>query len=308
MRHLLIPNCCLSLFLLLIGNKTLKRVRWFRHSTTAGMSYAWTLLLLTTASVAVHGLLLGLPMPSQEIADEPESLPLNPTRVMDVAVLPPTTQANEEADEEPQPAAIKPEESVRRSPQPPQTPTAPVASEPEPLPETDPTAPSDAADTALDTSDEEGDPLDGLPIDQGSGALTEHTTNEPLSLEEQLQDLNAYQYDGRKSLGFLEANTELLQWGVGDQTLPSKVEPLEVPYRLADQCLDTAPELGLLVVVLNPDGTIARGPEVISSTGYGVLDEQAKAIVTEQAYPFPERDQTRAYSVEVKVIYPDSCP
>jgi hypothetical protein len=126
-------------------------------------------------------------------------------------------------------------------------------------------------------------------------------------LAEQLQDPSAYQYDTRKSLDEAAAVTELLNWVAPGQTYPAKATPLELPYRLGDTCLDTPPLVGLMMVVLDREGAVVRGPEMISSTGYAVLDEQALAQVQAGVYTFPSDETSKAYSVDVIVQYPATC-
>jgi hypothetical protein len=145
-----------------------------------------------------------------------------------------------------------------------------------------------------------------MPIAPGSSDLTESELPIP-PLAEQLQDPTAYDYDGRKSLGLLAASQALQNWKGEGQSLPAKLAPMELPYQLGDHCLDTAPTLGLLVVLVAPDGTFLKGPEVISSTGYTVLDDQAKALVEAGDYSLPQDDNVKAYSVEINVLYPETC-
>jgi hypothetical protein len=109
-------------------------------------------------------------------------------------------------------------------------------------------------------------------------------------------------------LGFGEVSTKLLGWATTTgQTLPSKVEPLAVPYPLDQHCLAQPPVPGVLVVVMAADDTILQGPEVVSSTGYAVLDEKAKEDVRAGKITFPDRDQAKAYSMEITVQYPIDC-
>ncbi|NER85242.1 MAG: hypothetical protein F6K42_38220 [Leptolyngbya sp. SIO1D8] len=80
-----------------------------------------------------------------------------------------------------------------------------------------------------------------------------------------------------------------------------------MPYLLGDECLDSAPVSGVLVLVMEPDNTIQQGPEILSSTGYEILDEKAKEMVETGEYQLPNRDQAKGYSLEVRVLYPESC-
>jgi len=285
----------------------------------SGKSHAWTLTGLTALSIALHGIVLGLPITESDQAELPTSSPppAEEGAVMDVAILP-SESLSLPAVEEP-PADQTPSKPPREPVQPP---AAPVARSQPAVPPTPVTSPSPTADvTDLDPTTEpevepnpeplpresSDDPVAELPDEPGSSEITEPALPAPPTLAEQLRDPAAYQYDGNKSLGFLEVTQTLQNWVPDGQPLPSKVDTLELPYQLAEACLDNAPTLGLLVVVMAPDDTFLKGPEVISSTGYSVLDEQAKAMVEAGEYTFPERDQPKAYSVEVEVIYPDAC-
>lgn len=267
--------------------------------------------MLTAVSVAAHGLVLGLPMPDAEQTEPPETRQPEPEQIMDVAVLPeqalaPTAAAPEpettrsKASRDPQQPVVAARSPQSANPMPiaPPSPEAAILAESAAPPETAATPPP--VDTDLDV-------LGEMPIDPGSSDLTENEPPAPLTLAQQLQNPAAYQFDGRKSLGFLEVTQALQGWVAEGQPLPSKVDPLEVPYQLADECLDPAPQLGLLAVIMAPDGTFLQGPEVISSTGYALLDDHAKAMVEAGEYTFPDRDQAKAYSVEIKVLYPADC-
>jgi hypothetical protein len=232
--------------------------------------------------------------------------------VMDVAILPNRDSAPT-AVEPPAEPESKPDETVRPAAQAP-TPVPEVAHSPrlpaEPLPSVAEFSPPVNESGAEPTSFSElpPDPLVELPPEPGTSDLSEPEPPPPPTLAEQLQDPSAYQYDGRKSLDQLTATTESMSWAVEGQALPSKVDPMELPYQLATHCLDTPPTMGLLMVVVDAEGNFLRGPEVISSTGYRVLDEQAVEQVKNGDYALPDRTAPRAYSVEVKVQYPESCP
>jgi hypothetical protein len=137
---------------------------------------------------------------------------------------------------------------------------------------------------------------------------TVSTTPTPLSLDQQLQDPVAYQYDGSGILPVGEQSTKLLTWTTPGQLLPSKADPLIVPYSLGDRCLDPSPVDGVLVVIVDKDQTLLRGPEVLSSTGYLLLDEKAKEMVISQGYTFPAEEKAVAYSLTIQVSYLETCP
>ncbi|MGD1939744.1 MAG: hypothetical protein ACFB0G_00380 [Leptolyngbyaceae cyanobacterium] len=266
------------------------------------------------ASIGLHGLLLGWPLPS-ETPEEPQVLPPPPEESVevDVTILPAGAIAANGQDDETaiadedveDPLEVSPE-SVGRSSTPAPVERSPEISEvvPEntvPTPEipTEPTQP--AADT---------DPLpnDQLPDEPGSTGLTGGAPDPATTLATRLGDVGAYQYNGQKGLDLLQSLSAQDGWATPGQTLPSKAEPLELPYQLGAQCLNTAPVSGLLMAVVNPDQTFARGPEVVGSTGYAILDEQAVAMVETGEYIFPDEDEPWAYNVEIKVLYPGSCP
>lgn len=261
-------------------------------------------------------MVLGLPVPEakqDDVLTAPEPSAETGT-VMEVALLPDRdlAPAAVESPAEPEPLpdkvmlpeAQEPIAAPERSISPRSTDPIPsVAESPPGLPPMDepvaePTPPSELPP----------DPLTELPPEPGSSDLSEPEPPPLPTLAEQLQDPTAYQYDGRKSLNQVAAATESMNWAVAGQTLPSKVDPMELPYQLANHCLDNAPVLGLLMVVVDAEGNFLRGPEVISSTGYRVLDEQAVEQVKQGDYVLPDRDAPKAYSVEVKVQYPESCP
>lgn len=298
---------------------TLKHFGWKYGNAMIGKSYTWTLTGLTALSIALHGVVLGLPITQSDQAELPAS-PMPPSEegaVMDVAILPseslsppavkepPADQTPPESPREPvQPSATSVARSQPAVPPNPVTSPSPIADVPNTDPTTEPEVEPNPEPLPRESSE---DPVAELPDEPGSSEITEPALPAPPTLAEQLRNPAAYQYDGNKSLGFLEVTQTLQNWVPDGQPLPSKVDPLELPYQLAEACLDNAPTLGLLVVVMAPDDTFLKGPEVISSTGYAILDEQAKAMVEAGEYTFPERDQPKAYSVEVEVIYPDAC-
>jgi hypothetical protein len=301
--------------------RILKYSVWNQAKGVSGQSSTWTLVGLTVVSVAVHGLVLGLPMPGADEAEVsflPESGSETST-VMDVAILPkrdlaptvvePPAEPKSKLDETVRPAAPA-STSVPEIANPPRLPAEPLPSVADSPPAVPPVDESGAESGAEPTSPSElpPDPLAELPPEPGTRDLSEPEPPPPPTLAEQLQDPSAYQYDGRKSLDQLTATTESMSWAVEGQALPSKVDPMELPYQLAAHCLDTPPAMGLLMVVVDAEGNFLRGPEVISSTGYRVLDEQAVEQVKNGDYALPDRTAPKAYSVEVKVQYPESCP
>ena len=285
------------------------------HILTKAASKYGTFGLLMAASIGLHGLLLGWPLPS-ETPEEPQVLPPPPEESVevDVTILPAGAIAANGQDDE---TAIADEdvedtledspESVGRSSAP-----APVERAPE-IPETPPedtVPPTETipAEPTPSTADTDPMPNEQFPDEPGSAGLTGGDPDPVPTLAERLGDVGAYQYNGQKGLDFIQAQAAQDGWATPGQTLPSKADSLEVPYQLGAECLDTAPVPGLLMAVVNPDQTFARGPEVVGSTGYAVLDEQAIAMINTGEYTFPSEDEPWAYNVEIKVLYPDHCP
>ncbi|HEY9888930.1 MAG TPA: hypothetical protein V6D02_11050 [Candidatus Obscuribacterales bacterium] len=283
----------------------MRRIHWPPRRDDWGLSYTSTLVWLTAASLAVHGLVLGLPLPSSEPMDAVDEMPLTLERTptMTVAVLPAdrlTSAPPPEPSSESPPAASS---ATARSPQP-QANAAPDPAPPPPTPDPEPEPdPPPPPDPTADTDD----PLPGVPIDQGSSNLTE--TDPPPTLEEQLRDRAAYQYEGGKVLSEGESLGKLNEWLIANAVFPSKLDdPLAVPYGLAETCLDARPSEGIMIVMLAADDSLVQPPEIISSTGYSVLDDQAQAMIAAGEYPFPPRTAIAAYSLVVQVQYPETCP
>ena len=285
------------------------------HILTKAASKYGTFALLMAASIGLHGLLLGWPLPS-ETPEEPQVLlpPPEEAAAVDVTILPAGAIAANGQDDE---TAIADEdiedpvndspESVGRS-----SPPSPVEQSSE-IPENPsedvlPSLEETPAEPTQPAADPDPVPNDQFPEEPGSTGLTGSDPDPVTTLAERLGDVGAYQYNGQKGLDLLESLSAQEGWATPGQTLPSKADPLELPYQLDAQCLNTAPVLGLLMAVVNPDQTFGRGPEVVGSTGYAVLDEQAIALVETGEYTFPERAEPWAYNVQIEVLYPDHCP
>jgi hypothetical protein len=197
---------------------------------------------------------------------------------------------------------------VARSQPTPEADPAVIPPDPESIP--DPLDDSIEPDVPLPDADPEiaPDPLDDLmPVDPGMGRSPIGDPPQPASLEDKLNQPAFYRYSDEKILSSGESGSALLAWG-GQYGLPSLADPLDVPYLLGTRCLASPPEQGILAVVLDADGAILKGPDVISSTGYAVLDDKAIAMVSDQNYSFPARQQAQAYSLRVRVAYPAGCP
>lgn len=254
---------------------------------------------LIACSVLAHGVFLGLPWPEVEFNPEVADPVLEDASesAIDVAILPPgTVQRSDEVESvETTPSAeVVAEPAVTRSPQP----TSPQA--------VPPPVPDQIAPTTQPPEQSPGS-VDELPPEPGTPGLSDPDPVPPATLQERLQDVTAYQHDGTKNLGddtFIEAQN----WAVTGQIYPSKADPMELPYELGDTCLDHAPLRGTLMVVVDEVGNFRRGPEVISSTGYDVLDDYAEDFVRTGQYRLPDEGEPKAYSVDVQVLYPSTCP
>ncbi len=266
-------------------------------------------------SIGLHGLLLGWPLPS-EPPEEPQVLPPPPeeSASVDVTILPAGAIAANGQDDETAIAAEDSEDplddspaSVGRSSPPPPVERSPAIPENPPA-DSVPSTEATPAEPTASTANPDPVPNDQFPDEPGSTGLTGGDPDPVPTLAERLGDVGAYQYNGQKGLDFIQAQAAQDGWATPGQTLPSKADPLEVPYQLGAECLDTAPVPGLLMAVVNPDQTFVRGPEVVGSTGYAVLDEQAIAMIDTGEYTFPSEDEPWAYNVEIKVLYPDHCP
>lgn len=278
--------------------------------------------MLILGSLGLHILALKMPWPSFE----PDSFPgmvssnVDEQTTMNVAILPPQSlEAAASAELEAAPNLELPTKTQRAAAAPiadpppdgeaarsPQAAPPPRPEEPPP-PRDQPTTPEQPPSASSIAENQDSPPIDDLPEESGLGGVSV-PPQAPPTPPNPLQDATAYQYDGRKSLGQAEVAMISLGWVAEGQTLPSKVDPIELPYQLGEQCLDVPPAMGLMMAVLNVDGSFQRGPEIVSSTGYAVLDQQAKALVESGEYGFPKRDEARAYSIEVKVLYPSNCP
>jgi hypothetical protein len=250
---------------------------------------------LLLVSLALHGLVLSLPMPGQQDSAEEISDPGDPQAPPDAIQVsrlpalpnqpaPPPPEASTQAAPA-QPAAARPAPTAARPAAPvkaqPQT-AAPAAVDPDEQAAVDPPAPSELAP---------------LPVEVP-----------PPTLAERLLDPAAYRANNLARAAE-EGTSDFLNWYValssqGDGPAPGmgtrNLEPLRIPYPL-QTCLTPAPVEGRLGVIVNADGTAHREPEILSSTGYDVLDDQAKAVISN--YPFPAEGALMAYGLPVVVEY-----
>lgn len=232
--------------------------------------------LLALLSIGLHGVLLAWPMPESS-PEAPESLPedTKPTAVgvlqLPLAAEPAAeTFAAAPSPQPPQAPAPKAPPAVRAAP--------PVSPPPVTMPEAKPveaTPPAPPADVALE-------PVPPEPL--------------PATLDDRLRDPEQYQFNQQaKSLvadefafhtavvpGWLEAEGQ----GLSDSEAPvlgTKLAPLQVAYPLS-ACLTPAPAEGLIGVIVNASGELAKEPVLLDSTGYTVLDEKALELALERSF------------------------
>lgn len=277
------------------------------------------IVLLAIASAAIHGLVLSLPMPSRQPLDEPKlpTLPSSEEIDVDVTILPRGTLDSLTLSEE---VTETVEDDLEQRQGDPEVERDRAFQDPPPEPEPDPIPPDiEIPPEEIPPEDDDVPPEPPLdlsanetpaepPVDPEKSPASNPQPSIPQTLDEQLQELSAYQYESGGILSDGETSTELLLWVAPGQIFPSKVAPMEVPYFLpSNVCLESPPVPGTLVAIVNPDGTFERGPEMLSSTGYVLLDDKAIAMVETGEYAFPESTETQAYSVPVDISYPAEC-
>ena len=265
-------------------------------------------LAIIALSVLAHGVVLGLPWPETQLSQEPPAPPpaSDPETVVDVAILPtevlkPPLEEAVESPAETSAATESETQVVERSPEssPPPLNAPPPTSQPlespppPPQQESEPTTPIP-------------NPADELPPEPGS---PNRTPSSPPTLQERLQDLGEYQYDSAQHFDDLNQDLLAIYQDWSNEAEMSRIdEPLQLSYELSETCLDNPPLRGLLMVVVDEVGNFRRGPEVVNSTGYALLDEQAENFVRTGEYRLPEGSEPKAYAVNIEVLYPAECP
>lgn len=235
---------------------------------------------LLLVSLALHGVVLSLTLPggwqAPEAETEAETTAADSTEAnaMPVVRLP-----------APSPTPLRPTPPAASAP----PPAAKAAAAPASSPPAEPPRPAPE-----ETAPEEPPPLPPEPP--------------PQTLQERLLDPTAYAFKpptGSEATGA----AEFVDWYLALLSQPdgadissgnADLEPLRVQYPL-NTCLTPAPVEGRLGVIANPDGTVNRLPEVLSTTGYSILDEQAMATITH--YRFPTATGLTAYGLPVVVEY-----
>lgn len=241
---------------------------------------------MVIASVGLHALLLFAPMPSQPDSEELAEPPAEALDTIQVArVAPPpnpvsvTPPADKPVNAEPPPQAktnTPAQSEPRRAPEP--KPDQPATEEPSTEPPSNPDQPSTSTPAPT-------------PIPVPTPAPT---------LEQRLLDRKNYTYDGSKT-GQIVAASNFNDFYMRHGAFPAQKE-IPVEYPLPD-CLDTPPLDGSIGVVIDANGVLKDEPEILGSTGYGILDD--KAIADIKAWPFnPAEGQV--YTFRVRVNY-DAC-
>lgn len=265
----------------------------------------------------LHGVLLGLPWPFVKLAESPAPVPVteDDSVVMDVEIVPkgaltPTEATDTNTPDDEDGTVNDAEEAVER---PSSGSTAPASPDEQPAPAADVEPPDD---TSEDTPDSTG--IDDLPVATGDSG----PPPPPPTLDERLQNPGSYNFNGDVSgRAFLDQANWLTKIDQGSVDLDDEQpydlnnpeHPVKVPYNLGSQCLDPAPHLqASLGLAIDAAGTLVPASlEIISTTGYDVLDEKAleiaRTMVTAPGLHDPGK--VRAYQLVISVEgYPEDCP
>jgi outer membrane biosynthesis protein TonB len=265
----------------------------------------WQLGALVVASALAHGLLLAIPLPEAPETEEPkpEEIEIIQEQAMNVARLPQVAV----------PEAAPPEAAAARNAEParpqPQT-QAPQNRPQESQPSQRPPRPEDVEQPSNSL-----DQVENLPTgDVGNSP----ESNQELTFQERLQTPGAYVRDGSPArsfnalLGFEEGETDLVSpWlekltDAGNASEPKLLRPsleFEVEYQLnaCDAPLKIPPQKGYLGIALDAEDGILSEIEVLGSSGYSLLDEQATKELEDRTDELPTRDRNTAYLVTFTV-------
>ena len=276
--------------------------------------------LFVIVSLGLHWAVLQIPI-GDEFADGEitQEFPASevPTETIDVVRLP---APEPEPELSPTPAPVAGAEQLPRQVQPPPVIPQPqslqplnLQPQPAPLPEPDPEPTPEPAPASTPAPEPDPGPE---PVPTPTPEPTPEPT--PLTLDERLHTLAEYQPNNRAKSLATETN-EFLNWYFSQdwdefevQPLPGAKDlaPLGLAYPLA-QCLTPPPTDGQLVVIVNPDGSLAQEPQVLGSTGYDVLDDKALADAAQYEFPMNEgldQPAPTVYWLPVAVDYAaDTC-
>ena len=217
--------------------------------------------LLVLVSIALHGVLLGVPLPEAEPTPPAPTAELVDPATVAVVRLPPAPKPAAEPVPQPSPTVPLAQGTQPKQASPsPQASASPASPEPDRLPDRLPTPPP------------------------------------PQTLDERLHDPAAYEFN-QQAKGLVADEVTLLttvisDWleaaaqGVSDSDIPvmgTKQAPLQVTYPIAT-CLTPPPAAGLVGVIVSPTGQLVSAV-LLDSTGYTVLDDKALDMVRRQTFP-----------------------
>lgn len=252
-------------------------------------------------SALAHGLLLAIPLPETPEPEEPkpDEIEIIQEQAMDVARLPQVA-----VPEEPPPEAAT-AGNVEPARQQPQT-QAPQNRPPESQPSQRPPRPEDL--------DQQPDPLrqvEEIPEIPSGG---EGSDQEP-GLQERLETPAAYVADGNpvRSLSVFVGDPtqewleKLKDVEPGDDNDPEPKLTIslefEIEYQLnaCEHRLEPPPQQGYLGIALDTEDRVLSEVEVLGTSTYSLLDEQAKKELDNRIDELPAREKNTAYVVSFTV-------
>ncbi len=226
--------------------------RWLSRWQSGGV--------LVLASLGLHGLLLGMPMPRATQPEEPVTLllPADTTAPIDVVRIPvakTTVPPAPEPDLSAQPSQSQAAPTLRAEAEPPTNPQHSPPPEPSAEASADPAPPP---------------PPESAPEDISPGLVY---NNQVKTLRTDTQS-------------FLEWYSSQ-DWGTNPDQIPlpgpKELAPLQVSYTLS-QCLVPPPAPGRLEVIVAANGALTRAPRLLATTGYDDLDGLAIEQATQQNF------------------------
>jgi len=247
---------------------------------------------LFVLSIGLHSLLLLVPMPDveqpEEVVEPEDTEVIEVVTLPEVAVLP--AAAELEAPPAVAPAPPKPEPPL----------TAPPPAPAPPMTEAPAEVPLDSLDEL--STETTGDD-DGLDTGNPPG---------PPTLAERLGDITQYTHstDGTTIMDAYGPSGPLALWSEELSKTSSTLSPK--PHRpdpaimvVSPVCPTPLPVAEVYVgIMANPDGTTEGEPVTLLSSGYEVLNEQARELT--KAHVFPATGNLEAYQVTVAVTA--TCP
>jgi len=241
-------------------------------------------------SLGLHWAVLQIPIAEEAAVEDmtPEvSASGIPAETIDVVRLP-ASPPEPEPQPSPTPSPVAQLQPIPQTAQAPARTAQPQLPQPQPTPPPEPVSQPSPEPELAPEPDLAPDPSP-TPTPEPSPEPT------PMTLDDRLQTFAEYQPNRRGKSLATETN-EFMDWylsqtweGFENPPLPSpkNLAALVVEYPL-NQCLTPAPTDGQLEVIVNDDGTLAREPRVLGSTGYDVLDD--KAVENTGQYEFPAQE------------------